>query len=234
MLGVVTSPRLLESAMKSFLACLLLAILPCGFAFGQDSLPEDTGPGVSAVDVSNLPDGYYVLRLFGGGATVQPVRFLNVSPSPTPPPAPPAPIPPVPTPSLSPRSIAIRDAVLKITGDLDRDATALAIGAIYTQIGKHVAAGSLRPDDAVIAIRGATSLVVDAKSVGPVWQPVRDLVSEQWSAVARDGGGPAEYATLLTEISDGLSAAAPKKQLSPEVIAILMQLLQLVLSLITE
>lgn len=214
--------------MRSLLMCgAVLALLCCVEPIAAQS--------VTAVDVTGLPDGNYVLSIRAGQATLRPLVLVPIGPLPTPTPVP----TPTPSPTLSERAKTIQAAARLVQGDTDRNGTAQAMALLYRQLADSIRAGKLGSDQAVMAsaIKMATDLLLAQRGNAAVlgWAPVRDKISDEWSKVAQQGGTAASYAALLTECADGIAASTPNdKALDPAIIELIMQIIQIVLKLLIK
>ena len=194
---------------------------------------------VTAIDVTGLQDGQYVLTVRNGQATIQSLRLLTIGPVPTPVPGP---TPnPTPVPVLSDRAKAIQAAARLVQSDPDRAGTAQALALMYSQLADAIRAGKLGTDPTAMAaaVKMTTDLLLTQRgaTAPAAWAPVRDLLSDQWSEVARAGGNAASYAELVTDAAKGLSASVPadrQNQLDPAIIELIMQIIQIVLKLLIK
>lgn len=194
---------------------------------------------VTAVEVTGLPDGNYVLSIRSGQALLRPLVLVPLGPLPTPTPGP-NPVPtPTPSPTLTERAKAIQKAAKDVQGDTDRVGTAQAMALLYRQLADSIKAGTLGSDQAVMAsaVKIATDLLLArrGRSAELGWAPVRDAVSSEWVKVVQQGGTRDSYAVLLTECADGLAASTPNdKALDPAIIELIMQIIQIVLKLLIK
>lgn len=197
--------------MKSFASALLVCIL-CHAASAAELIVWRLDAGLYAVQ-----DG-------------QIVRVREVTPdSPPVPPQPPAPS------KLTDRAKAIKAAADKVptTADPQRESNAQQLALLYREIAKKITEGKIQGQElAAFAVKyGSDSLLAGVKAV---WQPVRDVFSEQWAAVVQEGGDDAAYVKLLNEAADGLNASAPKKELDPEKLKRIMEIVLMILELIAK
>lgn len=194
---------------------------------------------VTAVDVTGLPDGNYVLTIRSGQALLRPLVLVPIGPLPTPTPGP-NPVPtPQPSPTLTERAKAIQKAAKDVQGDTDRVGTAQAIALLYRQLADSIKTGKLGSDQAVMAsaVKMATDLLLAqrGKAAELGWAPVRDKVSDEWARVVQQGGTRDSYAALLTECADGIAASTPNdKALDQAIIELIMQIIQIVLKLLIK
>lgn len=215
-------------------------LVVCGALFALLCLVEPApAQSVTAVDVTGLSDGNYVLTIRAGQATLRPLVLVPIGPLPTPTPGP-TPVPtPQPSPTLTERAKAIQAAARLVQGDTDRAGTAQAIALLYRQLADSIKAGKLGSDQAVMAsaVKMATDLLL-AQRGRPAelgWAPVRDVVSSEWVKVVQQGGTRDSYAALLTECADGIAASTPNdKALDPAIIELIMQIIQIVLKLLIK
>lgn len=202
----------------------------------RDVTAQDT---VTAVDVTGLADGVYVLSVSGGQVSLRQLRLLAITPGPRPIPTP-TPVP-TPAPALSERAKQIQAAAKLVQGDADRATTAQGLAVMYGELAAAIRSGKLGTDPTTMAAAVKTTTDLLLAQRGPnaalAWAPVRDLLSTQWAAVAQQGGQPASYAALLTDAADGLNASVPKEHqfaLDPAIIELIMQIIQIVLKLLIK
>lgn len=198
--------------MKAFV--LLCALLLPSLAFGQ---------AITAVDVTTLGDGDYVLTKRAGVVTVRPLTLLVPNPTPGPTPTP-TPIPPS---DLTARAKAIHAEAVKV-GD---PTTAKTLAEVYRTVAKLGEDGTIK-DQATL--QSAAKFATDT-TLGPVkapaWQKTRDVLAIQWSQVPA-GSPVAAYSTLLKEAGSGLDAVDVLKSISPETLKWILEfLLPLILKL---
>jgi hypothetical protein len=197
---------------------LLILLLSTATAFAQVAILDTTGtpPGRYYAQIDIAADGHVTAKL------IPDVIRLDGKPTP-----PPDPKPDV----LTARATAIKAAALKVTGDANRDKTALELAALYEEIGKKVTAGEIKGPDTIAAVaKGAADILLSQGNRSAAWQGVRDAISTQWSAVAQEGGKDADYAKLLGEISDGLTASVQQPQAID--IAMIMKIIQLIMGIL--
>lgn len=173
--------------------------------------------------VWRLPAGLYAVQ---DGSIIK-VNELTLDPSPTP-------VVPVPVPSsLTERGKAIMAAATKVTKDPNRTTTAKQLAQLYVELAKKVTAGDLKTQEMIafgVKYGTDTLLLGQGKAVKEAWQPVRDVLSEQWAAVVQEGGDDADYAKLLNECAAGLNASAPQKEAID--IAKILEIIKMIMSII--
>jgi hypothetical protein len=118
----------------------------------------------------------------------------------------PGPFPPGPSP-LTDRGRQIQTAVAQITLDTDKAVTAKGLAALYRQIVAMVRANQI-PDlnSLVVSIKLNTDTYLNSRPAGvtAAWQPVRDVLGLELTALSTKAASMAEYATLLEEVVVGL------------------------------
>lgn len=180
--------------------------------------------------LADLPPGEHYLKITvnaDGSATSRPLSVANVTPGPGPNP------PPTPTPSeLTARAKEIKALAEKVTGDPNRDTTAKGLAELYRQLAKTVRTGQVSDRNALFQmVKMGSDLYLNGNPGN--WQSVRDKLSIQWSQLPLTAS-VGDCATLLEEAASGLDASAPNKQISPELLALIMQIIQLILSLLNK
>ncbi len=189
------------------------------------------------VDAGNKPGIYYLKIVVANDGTAQayPVPKVVVLTDPTPTPVVP-PVVPVPT-VLSERAKAIKAAAEKVAGDPDREGTAKGMAILYREVAKQARLGKI-PDNTAFStmLRMSTDMLLAARGDGAkvAWQPVRDLVSTQWTDAVAKGASVGDLAVLLEDAANGMDASAPKKAISPEFLALIMQIIKIVLELLAK
>lgn len=189
------------------------------------------------VDAGNKPGTYYLKIVVANDGTAQayPVPKVVVLTDPTPTPVVP-PVVPVPT-VLSERAKAIKAAAEKVAGDPDREGTAKGMAILYREVAKQARLGKI-PDNTAFStmLRMSTDMLLAARGDGAkvAWQPVRDLVSTQWTDAVAKGASVGDLAVLLEDAANGMDASAPKKAISPEFLALIMQIIKIVLELLAK
>lgn len=205
-------------------AIMLVQTMAC-LTISAESLADEP---VVAVDVSDLPDGSYVLVKAGSGVSVRPLTLLRPGT---------IPVPPGPTPPsvLTPRSLAIRDAALKATADPNRTKTAVNLATASSELAKRV--GKDLSGYQVISM--AELYLFDQLTAGPTiaaWRPTRDLIVADLAKLAQEGASDAQFAGYLGEVSAGLAASAPNsREIDMELILKILQIfIQYILPLIIK
>jgi hypothetical protein len=172
-------------------------------------------------------DGQYLLTIQSGQVQVVPiVALVDVTrPGPEPP------NPPTPPSVLTDRAKAIRDAA-RLVQDANRSEVAQKLAAVYGGLADEVRSGKIQTPDALLfGVRTGADLLLTSQSQRQAWQPVRDLLSNQWSAVAQEGGAIGDYAQLLDETAAGLKASVPANAEAIDLRTIL-EIIKIILDLI--
>lgn len=206
----------------------------CLLAAPAESFAEEL-----VIDAGNKPGIYYLKIIVGldGAAHAYPVQKVITLTEPTPQPNPtPVPVPPGPV-ILSERAKAVKAAAEKVAGDPDRDGTAKGMAVLYREVAKAARLGKV-PDGAALSnmLRMGTDMLLTARGdrAPAAWQPVRDLVSTQWTNAAAKGASVADLVVLLEDAANGFDASAPKKEISPAMLALIMQIIKIVLELLAK
>lgn len=170
--------------------------------------------GITAVDVTTLADGDYVLTKKAGVVTVRPLTLVTPG-VPTPTPTPPAPT------VLTDRAKAIQAEAIKV-GD---PATAKELAEVYRQVAKLAKDGGPVKDAATLQgmVKFATDTLLGPVKA-PAWQKTRDVLSIQWARIP-PGSPVGDFSTLLEEAASGLDAVDLKKSISPEMLKWIMEVL---------
>ena len=162
--------------------------------------------------ISGWPDGSYVLSIKDGVASVAVAPVIRPdTPNPTPvtPPAPaPSPQPPAPA-ELTPNAKAIKAAAERVTGDANRGQTAATLAGMYREVAKRIDQRELTDQETIAQVcRMGADLLLSRLDVNKAaWQPVRDVLGQQWTALAQSAGSSGEFAELLRECATGLEAS---------------------------
>jgi hypothetical protein len=184
-----------------------------------------------AVLLPDAPKSYLVTIDAQGVAVVFPLKSM-IRPGPAP-----TPIPPSPPDVLTERAKAIKAAAEKATSDPDRANTAKGLAALYREIAKLVRQpGQVKDEQSLAsAVSVATNTFLSSRDpkAAPAWQPTRDLFGTQWTVLKARQSLLVEYAILLDEVANGLDASAPNMRgISPEMLQFIMQIIQLILTLL--
>lgn len=226
------SNSVLAIAFTIGLLCLPLVLLDDYLSAAPPKMAPIAGDSVlTAVDVSAYLDGDYVMTLKAGAVTIRPFKLLTPG---NPPPGP----APNPNPSpLNPRATLFKDAALKVsqTQDPDRVNTAKALAFLYRSLAQNVKDGKITdaPTLKLVVSRASDLLLKKPSDKATAWQPVRDLLGTQWTTLdAAPGGSPvSSYAALLDDCANGLDASAPGKAISPEMIQLILQIIEIIMKL---
>lgn len=183
---------------------------------------------VKAVEVTSLPDGDYVLTMTGGVPSIRPLVLLQPSPLP-------GPSPVVPT-VLTARGILFRDSAAK-EADPKRSETAKGMALLYRETAKMTRANGASPASITDAVTLAAVLkfgqdtLLSGRPVASDWHDTRAILTAQWAKAAQEGAKVADYGKLLDEAADGYDASATDKSISPEMIALIMQIIQIIMKI---
>lgn len=215
------------TVVKLVMVAAFLSACSCGSAVADD---------VAVVFDGNKP-GSYIVTVDGlGGITASPLsKVVRIGPSPTPTPT------PDPSPVLTDRAKAIRDVAMKVTSDPDKANTAKGLAVLYREIAKLVRQpGQVKDVPSLVnAVSTATNTFLASRGTGVMeaWQPTRNLFGTQWTVLSDPRRQPpaplTDYAVLLDDAANGLDASAPAMRgISPELLALIMQIIQIILALL--
>lgn len=149
-----------------------------------------------------------------------------------------APVPPTPPPTpaiLTERAKAIKVLSEKVVGDPDREGTANGLALLYRELSKLIKEGKVKDQVTLgegLKVGADTFLSSRGSGVATLWEPVRQELRKQQTALAVKLAPLADYATLLDEVADGLEASAPNRQISPELQQLIMMIIQIILKLL--
>lgn len=182
------------------------------------------------------PSGSYELSMDVNGVPIltptehhykQVIVLGGPSPNPTP-------VPPIPTP---PPVLSDRAKMFKTQAELvvepKRAESAQGLAIIYKKIAEQIRLGVTK-DPAVIslALKTGSDTLLARQGSTEAWAKFRSVLSTHWTALAASGVKPEELALFLEDAGAGLDASAPSYQVSPEFWAFLLQVIQLILTLL--
>ncbi len=207
--------------MKS--VCSLIAVL---------ALAAQAPAQAVILDVSGAQPGkyYYQLTVASGGiVTVTPISQVIKLTDPTPTPTP----KPIPD-ELSDRAKKVKAAVLSVTSDDTRDATAAAMAQLYREIALKVTEKKVTGQEQIaFLVKTSTDMLLAAKKVTEPWVPVRTVITDQWTTLVQDGAKDAAYVDLLNEVAAGLDASCEGSE--PQIdVALIIQIMKIVLELLEK
>lgn len=202
----------------------LVLVLFCGSAFAQNA--------VTAVDITTLTDGNYLLTVKGGTVIIRPINLLQINPGPQPPPPPPQ--PPV-IPVLNDRAAEIKAEAQRVMGDSTRSDTAKALATFYRELGKQVAAGKIKGDQIALASKYGADLLLNNKAQS--WASVRNVISNQWAGVLQRGEGDAGIVSLMNDVANGLDASVENRQaeaIDPATWQLILQIIEMIIKIFVK
>jgi len=173
--------------------------------------------GVTAVDLSDVADGQYVLTVSGSQITLVPLTLIKPDVTP----------PNPPDPDLNARAKAFKAATVKII-EPKKSETQEALSLLYSQLSQAVLDNNLA-DYSLIAslVKQTEKQVLDRQGSATAWKPVTDLTSSELAKVAATSGTSAkDYADCLADAADGLSS---NEKLDPVWIELIMMIIKLIL-----
>jgi hypothetical protein len=197
---------------------------------------------------STRPETYVVTVDGSGGLTIRlgqpspvPPPTPPTPPTPTPPPIPTPPPPPTPPPTpppapiLTDRAKEFKSCADSIASDPRRAETAAGLALLYRKLIQLAKDGTIKDSKALfLALQAGNDQWLAGRNVSASWQAFRDKQGFLWSVIdATPAATGNDYLLLLKDCADGLDASAGKS-LSPELIALIMQIIQLVLSLLQK
>lgn len=159
---------------------------------------------VTAIDISDLPDGDYIVRKRGGSASMSALKLLKPDgvTNPTDPP---------PTGPLTPFEQVIAGYTrAALTNEGGTKTTGAALSEIYNRVSAGVTNGTIKPENALPAVFAATNglfkddLITDDTS----WVGWRVDVGSGLDKLKQDGelSTAAQYASALKQVSNGLNS----------------------------
>jgi DNA-binding transcriptional ArsR family regulator len=205
--------------MKKFLIVAVIMSL----AFASSGATEPAAAPTQTLVVSR--SGYYLLTQDNAGVPsltkITQVIVLGDSPNPFPVPG-----------DLTERGKAIKAASEKVVGDPKRAETAHLLAELYRQIVPLIGQQAKGYDQIMLSISTATNIALKDDATRAAWKPVRELVTEETKNLSRAGAPDGDYAKYFLECADGYDASSPLKQISPDVLKFILQIIQLILSLL--
>ena len=198
-----------------------LILAAVGWMLAAMAVAEDV-----AVLLPNVAKSYVVTTDGRGGATISPLAgMVRPGDQPTPQPAP-TPLPPV----LSPLAKAVQAASLKVSGDAGRAETAQLLAGVYRQIAQQIDDKKITdPVKLEAALKSGVDLLLDMRNARANWADTRKVVNDEWVILAQNGAKIGDYGTLLKQAADGLEASVPQRNLSPEMIQLIMLIIKLIM-----
>lgn len=178
---------------KAILAVLLFPLV----AVAQDR--------VTAVDVSNLTDGDYVLTKKAGVVSVRPLTLItpgNPSPSPNPNPT------PVPGP-LTPFQAEIQRLTKVALSEGGTATTGAGISSVYSLAADALDAKTLDPSVAADAVRRGTTAIVNAQKEQVAWADFSTALDDAITTLRAKGDlkTAAQFATAFRDVAKGMDSA---------------------------
>lgn len=161
--------------------------------WAQQVVLDFTGatPGVS----------YYKLTISATGAlSFEQIQVIVLKPGP--------PQPEPPTPQLSADAKLLRDAAKAVTGDANRQKTAILLADAYEAVAAKIKAGSLTGNDIATVTKADVDAILKTQEAAAPWQPFRDALSGRWAAILQEGGGDPALGTLCQQGAIGLRESA--------------------------
>lgn len=171
---------------------IILAVLSCGVIQAQQ---------ITAVDVTDLGDGTYLLTKNGGAVSVNPITLIRPTSNPIPNP-PPGPGPQTP----------FEKTVAKLTSEAiaagGTETTAAAIASVYSLVSDSVADGSIDHDRALDAVGAGVRLVMGQVSDAAKWAQFRTVLGDALDTIRQDGSlaTKEQYVKVLKEIANGMNS----------------------------
>lgn len=207
---------------------VIAALLICS-VFLRPIIAQDAQPvpqpfragGITAVDVTGISDGRYVLTITGGAVSVVPLTLLAVGPVPPGPP-----VPPIPD-TLSQRAREVRDMAKSINDP----ETGAKLTVLYQQLKIMVDNGQLKGQAQIgLMLSESQKMVIDSGKAKQ-WEPFTDKISDLYAILVEAGSSDASFSGLLGDMADGVEAAYPQKQIDPAFLELIMMILKMLLEL---
>lgn len=192
---------------------------PLATAQQPDPRPFAAG-GITAVDVTGITDGRYVLTISGGTVSVVPLTLLAVGPNPLPPPG------PVPD-DLTQRAREIMVAARSVNDP----ETGAKLTVLYQQLKIMVDNGQLKGQAQIGLMLSESQKMVIGSGKAKQWEPFTDKISDLYAILVEAGSSDASFSGLLGDMADGVEAAYPQKQIDPAMIEMIMKILMMLLEL---
>lgn len=172
---------------------------------------------VTAIDLSGVADGQYVLTVSGSQITLVPLTLIRPN----------TPTPPEPDPDLNARAKAFQTAASKVT-EPKKEETQAALSLLYSQLSQTILDNGITDYQLIASLSQQTAKqVTDKQKATAAWKPVTDLMSDELAKVAATSGTSAtDYAACFTDAADGLDL---EQQLDPIWIELIMMIIKLVL-----
>lgn len=178
------------------------------------------------VGVEYSGDGHYLVSVRDGKVTVIPIEVVSVNPSPNPPPK------PQPNP-LSERAEAIREKAVAVD-HAERELHAQSLAMLYVELAKAVDAGKIKTaNELSLGLRTGSDMILTTPAAKLAWTDVRVKLSDQWAAIAQEGGEMPAYASLLRDAASGLNASVDSNAKAVN-IAVILEILKIILELIAK
>jgi len=170
---------------------------------------------VTAIDVTGLRDGKYVLEISGSSVLVKPLTLIIPGVVVTDPEDPEDPDEPTDPTDLTERAQAVKEAALAVAGDPKRAENARDQAALIRLIADKVDSGELDERGIIEQAVSMTRRRMLTRKEEASWKPVVAVLTSQMIAlVQEEGGSPDAYAILLREYADGLDASADGEEMA--------------------
>ena len=110
-------------------------------------------------------------------------------------------------PTLTDRAKAILQAARAVT-EPKRAETARMLAVEYRAVVRQVTAGQLVTQPLILlAAREAADRVLSQQQAPEQWKGVRQVITDQWTALVQEGASDGDFAKLLVEVAEGLEAS---------------------------
>lgn len=182
----------IKSAALSRVMLLLVAL------FGMSVCGSTEAQTITAVDVTNLSDGTYLLTKNGAAVAVNPINLIRPTNS------------PLPTPG-GPQTPFER-TVSRLTSEAlaagGTTTTAAGIASVYSLVSESVAKGDIAPERALEAVGAGIRLVMTKSPDSAKWVAFRTTLGDALDTLRQDGSlaTKAQYVKVLQEVANGMNS----------------------------
>lgn len=189
----------LQSASASATRMGIVALLIGVFCIG--SVNAQT---ITAVDVTNLQDGKYLLTKNGEAVAINPINLIQPSGTPTnPPPG-----------NLNPFGQEVARLTRLALQNGGTETTAAGISAVYSLVSDSLGKGDISPADSFTAINMGVAKILSLQSDRAAWDNFKTGLSDMFDVVRREGTlngpdrqpDPAKYKAVFAEVAKGMNS----------------------------
>lgn len=152
-------------------------------------------------DVTNVPDGTYLVTKSGNTFEFVPIRVTVVNPGPTPP----GPVPPNPAPDT------LAGKTEKWAREINAPMTCRNLAIAFATVVVRAEQGAFQTKEEIDAARSAAgAAVLNTEELKTKWKPWSDHLRDEFIAMSQEGKLQTveQYTAALTQVRDGLIAAS--------------------------